>query len=114
MRILSQDGRVDLPYEKIGLSAGFDDGKEIIAYPIERTSLDDGFWSLARYSSADKVKKAMEMLRQSYHGNIRPYMDAFILRAKINESSEELEKLLDEVAKSQKYFQFPQDNDLEV
>ncbi len=65
MRILSQDGigTIDLPYEQMGLSVH--SKTEIIAYPTTPLSSDE-YWIMARYSTEDKAKKAIEMLHEEY------------------------------------------------
>lgn len=64
MRIISQNGRVDLPYEQIAIAIDYDYKMTIIAYA---TSSDDGtFWNLAEYSTKEKAEKAMEMLITEY------------------------------------------------
>lgn len=67
MRIISQDARVDLPYEAVGVSIKFSDSKEIIAYTVCGFSPDDNFWTMARYSDEAKAKIAMDMLQNVYY-----------------------------------------------
>lgn len=66
MRIISQDGFIDLPYENIGVSINHSDNTEIIAYPTYGNIIDKGFWGIARYSNVAKAQKAMDMLRNGY------------------------------------------------
>lgn len=68
MRILSQIGRIDLPYEKVGICINVHNDKEIIAYPIVGNSTEDEYWSLAEYSTEAKARKAMDMLHEAYTG----------------------------------------------
>lgn len=70
MRILSQDGMADLPYESIGICIHYHNKRDIIAYPAATFSPDDEYWTLAHYSSEDKARKAMEMLRNAYSPKI--------------------------------------------
>ena len=58
MRIISQDGEFDLPYEETTLQA-FYSGK-VIAFPLSDLASDD-FIPMATYSSKEKSIKAMEM-----------------------------------------------------
>lgn len=67
MRILSQDGMTDLPYESVGVGINNIDNNEIIAYRIGDSN--DFFWVMARYSSKDKAMKAMDILQASYMAN---------------------------------------------
>ena len=57
MRIISQGGHTDLPYEEIALCINCDD---IIATHNNKEHL------MARYSTVEKAKKAMEMLHKEY------------------------------------------------
>lgn len=68
MRIVSQDGRIDLPYEQIAVVNNTVYEMAIIAYAVN--SYDDTVWKLAEYSTKEKVEKAMEMLRTEY-GNLQ-------------------------------------------
>jgi hypothetical protein len=61
MRIISQDGRFDLPYELVVVSIDTVDKMTIIAYAVN--SDDSEIWELAEYSTKEKAVKAMEMLR---------------------------------------------------
>lgn len=68
MRVISQDGTSDYPYDEIGLSIGWNGEKT--EYYIFWNSIQRQMGSkIAVYSSLEKVKKAMEMLRTAYQGN---------------------------------------------
>lgn len=62
MRIISQNGRVDLPYEQISISIDYDDEMAILAYAVSSGTI----WELAEYSTKEKAEKAMEKLRTEY------------------------------------------------
>jgi hypothetical protein len=62
MRIISQDGKIDLPYEQISISIDYDDEMAIIAYAVSSGTI----WELAEYSTKEKAEKAMKMLRAEY------------------------------------------------
>lgn len=64
MRMISQNGKVDLPYEQIGVQINNLNKKDIIAYPIHVAG--ESHWTLAKYSTEEKAAKAMEMLRTEY------------------------------------------------
>ena len=68
MRIISQDGRFDLPYEQVGVQINNLNKKDIISYPIHVAG--ESYWTLAKYSTKAKAAKAMEMLRTEY-GNFQ-------------------------------------------
>jgi hypothetical protein len=88
MRVVSQDGIVDLPYEQaiIGLSARF--GNKVLATDLANRC---NFY-VAEYSSNVKAKKAMEELRECY-----------LTVMKTGSGSVDYPKI----------FQFPQDNEIE-
>ena len=61
MRVISQDGNFDLPYENLAI---FIEYENIVArFENER-------FLLARYSSKAKALKAMEMLREKYESRM--------------------------------------------
>lgn len=64
MRIISQNGRVNLPYEQVAVAIDTTDKVMIIAYAVNS---DDGtFWNLAEYSTKEKAEEVMKMLRTGY------------------------------------------------
>ena len=104
MRIISQNGNADLPYEKalifhametvLARGEGYD--KEIV---------------LGEYSSMEKAYKAMEMLRKVYENNVFYHCVAGSKRF------EEVQSILSEEQfrkATTEYFQFPQDDEIEV
>lgn len=64
MRIISQNGRIDLPYEQIVVENNTVDKITIIAYAVD--SYDDTIWNLAEYSTKEKAEEVMKMLREGY------------------------------------------------
>ncbi len=96
MRIVSQSGRFDIPYEK---SVVYVEYETVIA------KVGDERYSMGKYSTEEKAVKAMEMLREKY------------------ESRMELDGGYDDVHKCYvqpnfwvlpKVFQLPQDEEIEV
>ena len=65
MRIISQDGMFDVPYEKVIVQLSSGGNNNIIAYTNED---QNGSLTMAVYSTEAKAKRAMEMLRNEYHG----------------------------------------------
>ena len=59
MRVISQHGNVDLPYEQI-----------VVCHAMENVTAlhNEKEYVLGKYSSQEKAYKAMEMLRESYVG----------------------------------------------
>lgn len=64
MRIISQNGRVDLPYEQFVVVIDATTETAILAFPT--SVADDTYSNLAEYSTKEKAEKAMEMLRTEY------------------------------------------------
>ena len=112
MRIISQDGKVDIPYDYFLLSMDsgkFSDGEIAIIY-CRNLSSPDGT-KLARYSTKEKALKAMEMLRKSYENN------EFYHCIAGSKCFEEVRSVLSEEQfrkATTEYFQFPQDDEIEV
>lgn len=118
MRLISQDGLIDVPYE---MSAIRNEDKIIVLNMVGETGKGS---VIATYSTSEKAEKAMEMLRTAYTGR-------FVTTADI---SDDFEEQLKEVMKGgfgtvivkdtndsrvefnnlNGYFQFPQDEDVEV
>lgn len=62
MRIISQDGCRDMPYEQ-AVVAHLD--RTVVAYPLNDLGGSD-YIQLASYSTGEKAIKAMEMCREKY------------------------------------------------
>lgn len=67
MRIISQDGRTDIPYENFCFGITKDNSIVAIRDTIARPS-EIAHGVVATYSKEEKSKKAMEMLRDAYIG----------------------------------------------
>ena len=78
MRVISQDGKLDFPYENSVVFINLVDASEIRIVAIG----DDDDAVIAKYSTEEKAKKAMEMLRIAYVGK-------FITNADIPEDFDE-------------------------
>ena len=69
MRVISQDGTIDMPYEEVLITLGCSGDKREyhinghLIYPEGSSSV-----KIATYSTEEKAKKAMEMLRDAYIG----------------------------------------------
>ena len=67
MRIISQNGMpviIDLPYERIGISQSYKEPNYIIGF--DTLANDDDCFYLAKYSTQEKVEKAMQKLHEAY------------------------------------------------
>lgn len=114
MRVISQDGTIDVPYEMVVIQRFEED-----VYFLNRnlTGVEDLISDirLAKYSTEAKALKAMEMLRKQYKR-----LETLKLYTK--GSHEDIRKILtlDElgctILKTRKLsvFQFPQDDEIEV
>ena len=67
MRVISQDGTIDAPYEisSLSMAVGKYEDVEHAAIYCRNSSTAMGT-KMAEYSSKEKAKKAMEMLREEY------------------------------------------------
>ena len=125
MRIISQNGAIDVPYDYFSLTiaTGKYEDVEVACIYCYNLSSPKGT-KLAEYSSKEKAEKAMEMLRTAYTGR-------FVTNADISDDfNEQLKELMKggfgtvivkdtndsrvEFNNLNGYFQFPQDEDVEV
>jgi hypothetical protein len=107
MRVISQDGTMDFPYE-ISTIFIYPRIENVIA--IQPTG-DSEISIIGRYSSKEKALKAMEMLRKVYENNVFYHCTASSKRF------EEVQRILSEEQfrkATTEYFQFPQDDEIEV
>ena len=108
MRIISQDGKCDYPYENSTLFIDYMDGRVIKIVPS--TGGCKGT-KIATYSTVEKAIKAIEMLREAYRNNV-----FYHHTATTDEFKDAMRLLSNEKFKEEtsEYFQFPQDNEIEV
>lgn len=122
MRIISQDGMNDYPYDEIGLSIGWNGEKT--EYYVFWNSIHRQMGSkIAVYSSLEKMKKAMEMLRKAYAG-LPIIMQNIEITDDVTEMFKEWQKqgIFVQTSDNQPskveflnngYFQFPADDEVE-
>lgn len=110
MRVISQDGTIDIPYSDYQL---FVIGAKYDA-KVARIYCQSSYApsiKIAEYSSNAKALKAMKTLRKSYENNVFYHCTA---------SSKRFEEVQSILSKEQfqkattEYFQFPQDDEIEV
>jgi len=122
MRVISQDGYTDIPYEDFVFSAT-DDWKIKVAKDVVHNTGEGKLRVIAEYSSREKVLKVMELLRETYIG-----MPIVMQNVDVSEDlAKEFERLnkcgvmvlaenqpskVDFISSA--VFQFPQDNEIEV
>lgn len=105
MRIISQDGTIDVPYENADLERK---GKIISVW-----TLDNVYGSFARYSTEEKAIKAMEMCRNRYAlCKIRSHGMNSLTMAMSFRKTDEIEQLLETFAEKN-IFQFPKDEEVD-
>lgn len=107
MRVISQDGTMDFPYE---ISTIFIYPRIENAVAIQPVG-DSEVSIIGRYSSEEKAIKAMEMLRE--HNEGVAFLKTIINTEKGNLFVSCLSKT-DFNKLTQNYFQFPQDDEIEV
>lgn len=71
MRIISQDGMADLPYEGAMISIDFRYGLKAI--PIIEYNTEQRRIEIAAYNTMDNARKAMDLLHKAYIGEILKY-----------------------------------------
>lgn len=110
MRVISQDGAIDIPYEMVVIQRFEED-----VYFLNRnlTGVEDLISDirLAKYSTEAKAVKAMEMLKEHY--GLLSFMKLIAGTTKyeifINRFTED-----SFIKATTEYFQFPQDDEIEV
>ena len=105
MRVISQSGTFDAPYEMSIIWS--EDNGDILLQPIGETGANE---TMAKYSTAEKAKKAMKMLRLAYENN------EFYHHTANSEHFVEITNALSEEQfkkSTSEYFQFPSEEELE-
>lgn len=109
MRIVSQDGKFDLPYKNLVVSISNRDAKKITAWSMEA----EHFVEMGEYSTAEKAEKAMEMLHDAYSQN--QFLSRVVAGYLVTETErhENIECFFDQVRDSF-VWRFPSDDEVEV
>lgn len=114
MRVISQDGTTDVPYENFVFSILNSGGGNFGIVAVKNVAEPPEVFLnslIATYSTKEKAIKAMEMLREHYEGVI--FLKTIINTEKGNTFVSSLSKT-DFNKLTQNYFQFPQDDEIEV
>lgn len=110
MRVISQDGTIDVPYEQVVIQR-----YDRVIYFLNKnlTGVEQliNDIEMAKYSTEEKAIKAMEMLREHNEGVI--FLKTIINTEKGNLFVSGLLKT-DFNKLTQNYFQFPKDSEIEV
>lgn len=72
MRLISQDGKLDIPYERCAVYLRITDEIEIIAYDTENVGFSP--WLLGKYSTEEKARTLMGMIRNAYKAEIKCFL----------------------------------------
>ena len=111
MRVISQDGTMDVPYEisSFSMAVGKYENVEHAVIFCYNYSTSIGT-KMAEYGSKEKAKKAMEMLRIAYENN-----EFYHHTANSEHFTEFTKALSEEMFKkaTSEYFQFPTEEELE-
>lgn len=113
MRVISQDGTMDISYDSSSVYGESVNGR--IYVRMQLCSGSDSLVTVADYSTEEKAIKVMEMLRKQYKA-------LEVLKVLANGTAEHMEKSFnfDEFAeynrayRDMNVFQFPQDDEIEV
>ena len=108
MRVISQDGTIDMPYESVIIQR-FESRIYFLNKNLTGVEPLNDDMQIAEYSTEEKAKKAMEMLRISYENN------EFYHHTSNSEHFTEFAKALsEEMFKkvTSEYFQFPKEEEL--
>lgn len=115
MRLISQDGMIDVPYENLTISVDNDndDGKvHILARGIvEYLSI-----IIAVYSNTDKALKVMAMLRSTYVNNeyYKSLCNGIVIPLPNNSDDMKEKMIATKAFRETTIFQFPKDEEVEV
>ena len=85
MRVISQDGTIDMPYEEVIIQR-FESRIYFLNKNLTGVEQLNDDIQIAEYSKEEKAKKAMEMLKKAYAGNIVMFQNV--------ESTDELKEML--------------------
>ena len=109
MRVISQDGTIDMPYEEVIIQR-FESKIYFLNKNLTGVEPLNDDMQIAEYSKEEKAKKAMEMLRIAYGNN-----EFYHHTANSEHFTEFIKALGEEMSKkaTSEYFQFPKEEELE-
>ena len=102
MRIISQSGRIDIPYE---VAVVYVEYESVIA------KVGDERYAMGNYSTEEKSVKVMEMLMERHTDNVFCRED---IQYKAEIMLDDGLQIVREMMMKCEYFQFPQDDEIEV
>lgn len=102
MRIISQNGRFDIPYE---MAVVYVEYESVIA------KVGDERYAMGNYSTEEKVFKVMEMLRERHTDNVFCRED---IQYKAEMLLDDGLQIVREMMMKCEYFRFPKDDEVKV
>lgn len=114
MRVISQTGKTDVPYENFVFSILNSSGGNYGIVAVKNVAEPPEVFLnslIATYSTEAKALKAMEMLRRAYENNMFYHCMANTKRFEEAQNILSMEQFRKATAE---YFQFPQDDEIEV
>ena len=102
MRIISQSGRIDIPYE---MAVVYVEYESVIA------KVGDERYEMGNYSTEEKAFKVMEMLRERHTDNVFCRED---IQYKAEMLLDDGLQIVREMMMKCEYFQFPKDDEVKV
>lgn len=122
MRIVSQSGYIDLPYELVGLSLGKKRDNSIYCIYAHSQVINLNNCPMAKYSTEKKAIKAMKMVREAYMGLPVVFQNTNIDDSVLESFKNHNVVLLNSYDNQQSkveyvnsgIFQFPKDDEIEV
>lgn len=103
MRIISQNGKWDLPYDMVAIDRC---GAKIFAQSNHISSSDDNYIEIAEYSTPEKAEKAMEMLHENFLSYMQLQGGIGLMRGSVS--------VAPNIWVLPKIFKFPSDEEIEV
>ena len=102
MRIISQSGRIDIPYE---VAVVYVEYESVIA------KVGDEIYAMGNYSTEEKAFKVMEMLMERHTDNVFCRED---IQYKAEIMLDDGLQIVREMMMKCEYFQFPKDDEVKV
>ena len=112
MRVISQDGMIDVPYEQITIQI---ENKSIYFLNDNIADGENNYMPLAVYCSKEKAKKAMEMMREAYSNFeiIKSLIPCFGERILIGYKKEPDNEIFNKFSRFDT-FRFPSDDEISI
>ena len=110
MRVISQDGTIDIPYEEVVIQR-FRSGIYFLNKNLTGVEPLNDDMQIAEYSKEEKAKKAMEMLRERHTDNVFCRED---IQYKAEIMLDEGLDIVREMMMKCEYFRFPKDDEVKA